>query len=135
MEYCRLDEEAWNWSAKRANPIWCADTTGFYVRGKDGEIAACVIFDSWSHNSVNIHMSIDNPMVLRHGLLDEIARFVYTEAGRGVIIGLVPGDNAKALKLNKHIGLKEVHRIRDGYKVGVDMVIMELRKEDCRYGW
>ena len=72
-------------------------------------------------------------MALRHGLLEEIARHVYLDCGRERIFGLVPSNNNKALKLNKHIGMSEVARIPNGVMTGVDYVIMCLEKADCRF--
>ena len=115
-----------------AEPVVCSDTQGI-VCELDGEVAAMVVMDSWSHNSVQVHMTIKNPMALRHGLLEEVSAHVHLVAGRGILIGLVPGDNEKALKLNKHLGYTEVHRIKDGFSVSVDTVIMELRAENNRW--
>jgi hypothetical protein len=49
------------------------------------------------------------------------------------MIGLTPSNNTKSLKFNKKLGFVEVFRIEDGFDEGVDYVIQELRKENCRW--
>lgn len=46
---------------------------------------------------------------------------------------LVPANNTKALSVDKKIGFKEVTRLKDAFKQGVDYVLLEMRKEDCKY--
>lgn len=123
----------WEWMAARANPLWTPKSTGIVVKDGNLEIAAMAVMDNWTETSVQVHMAIDRPIVLRRGFLQEIARYVFTIAGRDILLGTVPGDNAKAIRLNKHIGLDIVHSIKGGFKPGVDYHLMELRRENCRW--
>ena len=100
-------------------------------RGK--RIVAAIVLDSWTANSCTAHIAIEDPLVLRHGFLELGCDFIFNHANRGVVIGLVPANNHKALKFDKHIGFKEVYRIKDGYAVDVDYVILEMRRESCRW--
>ena len=109
------------------------DMQGIVAENECGHFQGCAIFGHWSPSSVQAHVIVENPMLLRHGFLEEAARYVFITCDRGVIIGLVPSNNEKALKLDAHIGFKEVGRVRDGHDFGVDTVIMELRRENCRW--
>jgi ribosomal protein S18 acetylase RimI-like enzyme len=71
-------------------------------------------------------------MVLRHGFQEEVFRFVFG-SGRKVIIGRTPSDNEKALKFNRHMGFEEIARIPDAYEEGIDCVITQLRKDNCKW--
>jgi hypothetical protein len=113
-------------------PIICEDTRGI-IAERDGKFQAIVLFDHWSASSVSIHIKIDNPMVIRHGFLDELFNFVF-ESGRSKIIGCTPANNKEALKFIKHVGFEEVFRIKDGNDFGEDYVITEMLKENCKYG-
>lgn len=117
----------------------CEDTKGILAIDKESNapVAVCVM-DGWSHTSVQIHIAIGRKMVLRHGFLEEIADYVFNQCGRELMIGLVPGNNEAALKLDRHIGFTETYRVKDGFDRGVDYVVMEMRREDCRWlndGW
>lgn len=109
-----------------ARPNMCEDTVGIVAR-RDGQALAIAVMDNWSFNSCLIHIWIDNPIVLRHGFADEVFRFVF-DSGREKILGLTPANNRKALKFIKHLGFKELYRIKDGYKQGVDFVLTEMDK-------
>ena len=89
--------------------------------------------DSWAPNSCQMHFAIDNPMVIRHGFFETVADFCYNVRGIETIVGLVPADNEKAIKLDKRIGFKEALRIPNGYKDGIDYVVMLMTREDCRW--
>jgi hypothetical protein len=49
------------------------------------------------------------------------------------MFGLVPDNNEKALKLDKHIGFHEVARVPDAICDGVGYIVMRLDKENCRW--
>jgi RimJ/RimL family protein N-acetyltransferase len=100
---------------------------------EDGVIQAIAVFDSFTVDACSVHFAIDNPFVIRHGFLHEIARHLFIDCGRERIFGLVPSDNEKALKLDQHIGMEPVARIPDAMKRGVDYVVMRMNKEDCRW--
>lgn len=124
----------WQWVHSRCSPKYMEDTRGIVAYdAEDMDIKAVCVFDSWTENSVQMHMAIDNPFVLRHGLLEEVAEYVYNQSGRDIILAVVPDTNKKALKLDTHIGMTLVHTVKDGYKRGVDYHLLELRRENCRW--
>lgn len=124
--------EEWAWLSAKAQCCYCEDTKGI-VAYREGEVVAAVALDSWSHNSVSIHIAITAPLVLKNGFAEEVFNYIFNTTGRRVVIGITPADNLAALKFNRHIGLVEVYRIKDGYAQGVDYVVQEIRKENCRY--
>ena len=71
--------------------------------------------------------------MIRRGFLQMAAKAIFVHGGRHVIIGLTPANNGKALEFNRRIGWKEVYRVRDGYAFGIDYVIHEMRREECRW--
>lgn len=124
--------EEWDWLQKRANPALSDDMKGI-VAYRDNDLIAAVVMDDWSYNSVTAHIAIGDPLVLRHGFLEEVFNYMFITAGKGIVLGVCPADREDVLKFTKHVGFNEIYRVRDGYMVGIDYVIQELRKEDCRY--
>lgn len=127
------------WVKELLHPVFCEDTKGI-VAIRDGVPVGVMLGDSWSRNSVNVHIGIVDPLVFKHKMHYEFCEYVFHTCDRGQMLGLVPADNEKALKLNKHFGFREVYRIKDGYDVGVDYVVMQYTKEECKYlgeenGW
>lgn len=125
-------KEEFLWIQEAAECAYCDDVNGI-VMYRDGDLVAGILLESWSHNSVTIHIRVDDPLVFKHRFAEECFNYIFVTCERGVLIGITPSNNEQALKFNRHIGLKEIYRIRDGYDVGIDYVVQELRKEDCRY--
>lgn len=59
--------------------------------------------------------------------------YPFNQLGMKAIIAPVAADNAKALRLDQHFGFKEIHRVPDAWADGVDLVFLQLNREDCRY--
>jgi RimJ/RimL family protein N-acetyltransferase len=123
--------EEFGWLVERAE---CAITPGFRaIAAEDaGRIVGMVGFDGWTPNSVTMHVALDSPACLR-GLLPEIFGYAFVQAGKGIALGIIPADNARSVNLAKRVGFSEVHRVRDGWAVGVDLVVLEMRRERCRW--
>lgn len=129
-----MDQLDWEWMKVHAKPIRCEDTQGMVAYDTEtGKILACCACDSFTKTSCATHMAIVDPMVLRHGFLEAIAHHLFVTCNRSNVIGLVPSINAQALRFNEHIGFKEIARIPDGLDEGVDYVIMQMKREDCKW--
>ena len=118
--------------AEQARPCMSEDTVGITALDDDGVPQAVCIMDNWSHNSCMMHIWIGNPFVLKHGYAEAVFGYTFSD-GREKVIGITPSDNQKALKFNRHIGFKEIARIKDGYKKGVDYIVTEMNKDECRF--
>jgi hypothetical protein len=125
-------KEEWRWFNERTHTIWCADTQGIVVR-RGGDIQAVAVFDSWTVDACSVHFAIANPMVIRRGFLNEIGRHLFLASNRKRIFGLVPDNNAKAIKFDQHIGMRIVAHIPDALSEGVGYHVMRMDKEDCRW--
>ena len=133
MDFTTLSPADLSYMPQNARPIIMDDTKGITAWGDDGIPQAVCVLDSWSYNSCQIHIWIENAFVLKHGFAEEVFKYVFDTCNRNLIIGVTPADNPKAIKFIKHIGFEEIFRIRDGYREGVDYVVTEIRKENCRY--
>jgi hypothetical protein len=96
------------------------------------EIVAAVGYDSWTPNSVQMHIWIPRPAEMTRLFIQEGFRYPF-DSGKGLVIGLTPGNNAAALNFNKRVGFREVYRMKDAWEVGVDVVVQEMRKDECRW--
>ena len=133
MDFTMLLPKDLGYMPQNARPNIGQDTKGIVARDDEGVPQAICVMDSWSYNSCMIHLWIENAFVLRHGFAEEVFNYIFNTCGRNLVIAVMPDDNEKVVRFNKHIGFKEVCRVKDGYKVGVDYVISECRKENCRY--
>jgi len=124
--------EDYEWIASRATLAVGPLFRAIKAVDEKGNIHGMVGFDGWTPNSVSLHLALDNPLALR-SLLKPGFGIAFDEFYRGVIVVTVLSDNARSLALIPKLGFREVHRIRDGWKPGIDMVLFEMRREDCRW--
>jgi len=122
------------WLAARTGAKFTPEARGIKAVGDGGDIRGMVAFDGWTPNSCYLHMAVDSAIAWRE-LVPAAAHYVFQQVGLGLMLGLTRGSNARALRFIRAIGFREVHRIRDGFAPGEDLVVSELRKEDARIPW
>jgi hypothetical protein len=93
--------------------------------------SACILYDQWTPNSVCVHSYIPDPRFLTKGFLVEMFRYPFTNVDW--VIGVTPGDNAKALAFNQRIGFTERDRLPQGFAKGVDTVVQVMHYSECRW--
>lgn len=98
---------------------------------RNGIVVAMAGYDHWTPNSVEMHSLIMDKKSMCRAFLRECFAFPFEK--RGLVVGVTPSDNAAALELNRKLGFKQVYTIKDGWDVGVDMILQEMRKEDCKW--
>jgi hypothetical protein len=127
-------DKDWAWINEYLPILWVEDTIGLIAVDIESfkPLAACVM-DNWTETSVQCHLLILDKRAIRGKFLDTCFDFVFNDMQRDIMYGLVPGDNSKALRLNEHMGFTEKCRFEGAFKPGVDYVIMELKKENCKY--
>jgi hypothetical protein len=129
MKFKALDlPTEWAWIQRKASVIACEDSQGI-VAFDDRGIAAICVADSFTTDACQVHFAIERPLVIKHGFLHEIARHLFITCNRKRIFGLVPSNNAKALKLDTHIGFREVARVPDGFAEGIDYVVLRMDRD------
>ncbi len=109
-----------------------ASTGGLIAIDSSGEPKGVVLLDNWADNSVMGHIAIQHPMAMRN-LPFEALKYVFLTCNKGIFLGAIPADNSESFKFHKHLGFSEMHRIEDGYALGIDIILMQMRREDCRY--
>ena len=126
-------DHEWLWIRKRAHPLRCQDTEGIVAYDGTGKIAAVVVFDSFTVDACSVHFAIDNPMVIRRGLISEACHYAFVQRGKKKMFGLVPDNKEKVLRLDEKLGFYEVTRIPDALQDGVGYIVLRMDRADCRW--
>jgi hypothetical protein len=101
-----------------------------------GKLIALAGYDHWTPNAVQGHIWIkDKAAFVNRAFLRETMRYPFEIGKRSLLVGFTPANNGPALEYTQRIGFKVKYRIVDGWDVGVDMIIQEMRREDCRWSW
>lgn len=120
------------WLLDRAQVVASPAFRGIEAIDDFGKIHGMAGFDGWTANSVVVSIALDNPGAFRH-LVHAIFEFAFVQARRGVVLATVKGSNTRSRKLCEHVGFREVYKIRDGVDVGEDLILFEMRREECRW--
>jgi hypothetical protein len=127
-----MPPEHYPWIAERAGLTIGPTFRAIEAVDSNGRVHGAVGYDGWTRSSVSVHVAVDHPAALRH-LVRPGFRIPFDEFNRLVIVATVLSTNAKSLRLVKHLGFIETHRIVDGWDVGVDLVLFEMRRSHCRW--
>lgn len=118
------------WIVRRAGCSPTPEARAIEAVDAAGNVRGMVLYDAWTENAVQVHIAVETPMAWR-ALLPAGLEYPFLQAKRGIIIGIISGQNRASLAFARRIGFREVARIPDGYRVGEEMVVFQLRREDC----
>lgn len=99
----------------------------------DGEAVLIVGYDNWTDGAVSMHQWAKHPKYFGRDILRESFRFAFEIGDKLVAVATVRSDNPRALAVDKKIGFSEVAVIPDAYGAGIDMHILQLRRDNCRW--
>lgn len=127
----RAPPEHYAWLAEHAG---CGVTHDFRAIevAEAGRILGMVGYCDWAPNSARLHVAVERPWVIKY-LLEPGFAYPFQEVGVGLLIGITPANAIHAVKFNRHLGFREAHRIKNGWGVGVDLIVFEMRREECRW--
>ena len=66
-------------------------------------------------------------------MLREVFRHAFITAGREMLVGIVNSKNEKALRMDAHLGFRELYRLPGMHDDGGDLVLIGMTKDNCRY--
>ena len=127
-------DKHFGWFCEKVPTVWSDSTGGYVIVDEDTDTPqAAILFHRWTNSTCTVAVVIDNPIALRHNLLETAFRLAFIEGARIKVIIEISSKNEKSLVCSKNVGFEEIFRIEDGYDVGDDLVILEMKKENCRF--
>lgn len=103
------------------------------MRGVRNE-GAMVVYDSWTPNAVQVHIYSTGPRyLLNRVFLTEVFTYGFIQCAKGKLFTITPASAAESLKVSDALGFREVYRQIDGWDTGIDMVVKEMTRKECRY--
>ncbi|MFA6039906.1 MAG: hypothetical protein WC733_00200 [Methylophilus sp.] len=128
----RINQWAWK-LVGRETPFYPPSKFNAFGIEKDGEIIAGVIFDSFSNEArCSMHCAGIGKYWLTKQFLFTCFDYVFRVAKCKVVINTIAAKNESSINFTKHIGFKEVCRIKDG-DGDDDLVILVMHRDDCMY--
>jgi hypothetical protein len=120
------------WLQRRSRCALTPNARAIEVVDAYGQVRGMVAFDNATRTSVEAHMATDTPIAWR-SLLPAAFQWAFEELDLRLMLGLIPASNHRARRLVEAAGFSEGYRVREGWAKDVDLVLYEMRKEDCRW--
>jgi RimJ/RimL family protein N-acetyltransferase len=118
---------------------WLTARTGYQPGGdfraivaEAGRVRGLVGFDRWTPASVHMHVALDS-MAAGRPLLHSAFAYVFGQCERRLARGEVRASNLRVIALALHLGFRQAHTVKDGWEAGDDLVLLEMRREECRW--
>ena len=124
--------EAFGWIEARTGCVLTRNARAIQALDASGQIRGVIAYDCWTESGVQAHMAVDSPVVWR-SLLRPAFTYPFLEAGRSLLIGIIAADNPRSLNMVRRLGFRETYRVVDGWSVGVDLIVHEMRRHECRW--
>jgi RimJ/RimL family protein N-acetyltransferase len=99
---------------------------------RDGQIIAVVGYDGFNGASCEMHVAAEAPNWLSRSFLKVVFDYPFNTCGLNMVVGKVPSGNREALRLDLHLGFKEV-LVLDGAHPDGALHILVMRRDDCRW--
>jgi RimJ/RimL family protein N-acetyltransferase len=101
-------------------------------RFSEGKLVAVVAFNGWVGRTCSMHCAGDGNWINRE-LLKASFEFAFNKNDCVRVHATVAASNARALKLDKHLGFKVLDVVPLGWDTETDLIILGMAKEDCRW--
>lgn len=115
---------------RRFNPY--ADPVISNVDDKTGELLGGVTYDGFTGNCIFMHQAGFSKRWLTRDLLWCVFDYPFNQLGCVKVCGTIPSYREELLAFNERLGFRVETSIEDAY-VGGDMLILSMRREDCRW--
>lgn len=70
---------------------------------------------------------------LSRDLLRMAFDYPFNQVGVKHVFATVAANNLRALNFDRHLGFEVLHRLRDGWADGVDMIVLRMTRSQCRW--
>ena len=120
---------------------WLYTRTGHLLSGAaraieavddQGRIRGMVGYDDWTPNSVRMHVALESPGATR-ALFRPAFLYPFVEVGVSIALAVIVSTNRQCMRLAKHLGFSEIHRVPGGWNEGADLVFFRLDRESCQW--
>lgn len=98
----------------------------------EGKMLGAVAFNGFLGATCCMHVAGDGNWLSRR-LLNAVFDYAFNRCKMECVIGPVAANNSRALAFDHHVGFTMIHTIVNGWEPGVDLVVMQMLRKDCRW--
>lgn len=105
----------------------------FWANPKTNVIEWCIGYTSFLGKTCQIHVVNFKKKYTPRRLLWAAFDYPFNQVGVETLIGIVNSNNDLAMKYDQNLGFKEAYRFKGMHDDGGDIVVFEMKKQDCRF--
>lgn len=120
------------WLEQRTGCVLTRNARAIEAVDGEGRVRGMVGYDGWTENAVQAHMAVETPSVWR-SLLRPAFSYPFLEAGKGLLLGVIPAHNGRSVRLVRRLGFRMAHEVRDGWAQGDSLLLFEMRRDECKW--
>jgi L-amino acid N-acyltransferase YncA len=120
------------WLCERTGGVWNPLDAKCIGNVTDGKIRGAVAYDHFNGRSIAMHVAGEGANWLTREFLWFAFWYPFEQLKVKRITAMVAQSNAKALKLDLHLGFRVEARLKDAAPDG-DLVILRMMKHECKW--
>jgi hypothetical protein len=131
----RIDDPAdGEWVMARLGGVYCRERDHVIAQLRDERIAGGMVYTTFLGGAIAMHVAgVEDNWPTRDWLW-MIFDFPFRQLGVRKVLGPVEASNARALKIDKQLGFREVTRLPDVMADGGDLIILEMTRAEWEAG-
>jgi len=100
----------------------------------ENRLRLCVGFNAFLGKTCQIHVAMEPGYEFTpKEMLEAVFSHAFVTLKRHLLLGIVNSNNRRAMRYDRHLGFKEVTRLKGMHDDAGDVVVFSMTQEDCRY--
>lgn len=122
----------WAWLNARVGVEWSDEFRAVGLVKNDCLIAVAG-YNGFTGRSCVMHSAIDDPAGVDRTFIRAAFEYPFEQLNLVEVLAPVMEENEKAMNFDLKLGFKEVYRIAGGSPDGGDIILLRMRREECRW--
>jgi hypothetical protein len=131
LNFCLDNKRICKWVSEAVDCNYSENDIGIALE-KDGELKIGVFYQDYTGSSIMMTARCDDPKYATRSFYHHIFAYPFLQLGCKVAYVIVNEHNARARKVDEHLGFVKEHILKDYFSDG-DAIIYSMRKENCRF--
>ena len=98
----------------------------------DGSIIGVIGYTNFCGRTCQMHAAGEAGWMSRE-FIRRMFAYPFEQMGFVMVLATVASSNARALRLDRHLGFEDFVRIKDGWADGDDMLVLAMPRNACRW--
>lgn len=129
------------WIADRAGLVPGPNFAAWEALDDSGKVLGMIGLEWSLPNATNLHIAMEEPdrcdraqrRKAMHALIRDAFVLAFDGYGKGVAIATVVSTNDRSKRLVKRLGFRVCGTVRDAWAPGADLIMYEMRRDECRW--